>query len=42
VDVVVVDAAMPCTACDERFWSHRARGEHERHGMAVWLQAAAA
>ncbi len=26
-----------CTACDGRWWSHRARGERERQGMAVWL-----
>jgi YfiH family protein len=40
--VVVVDAAMPCTACDERFWSHRARGERQRHGMVVWREETAA
>jgi len=26
--------------CDRRYWSHRARAERERHGMAVWLEAA--
>jgi YfiH family protein len=42
VGVVVADTTTPCTACDERFWSYRARGERERHGMAVWLEEAAA
>ncbi len=35
--VAVRPDAFPCTACDRRFWSHRARGERERHGMAVWF-----
>jgi hypothetical protein len=39
--VALIDAATPCTACDRRFWSHRARGERQRHGMAIWLEAAA-
>jgi polyphenol oxidase len=30
----------PCTACDTDYWSHRARGELGRHGMAVWVDAA--
>jgi copper oxidase (laccase) domain-containing protein len=30
----------PCTGCDAQYWSHRARAERERHGMAVWLEAA--
>ncbi len=30
----------PCTACDDRYWSNRARAERQRHGMAVWLEAA--
>jgi polyphenol oxidase len=38
--VTVIDVAAACTACDERYWSHRARGDRERHGMAVWLEAA--
>jgi len=41
-DVAVIDVATPCTACDDRFWSHRARGDRERHGMAVWMEADAA
>ena len=39
--VAVVDVAAPCTACDSRYWSHRGRGDRERHGMAVWLEVAA-
>jgi purine-nucleoside/S-methyl-5'-thioadenosine phosphorylase / adenosine deaminase len=35
--VTVRPDALPCTACDRRFWSHRARRERERHGMAVWF-----
>jgi YfiH family protein len=42
LEVAVVDAVAPCTACDRRFWSHRARGERQRHGMAVWGEDAAA
>jgi YfiH family protein len=38
--VTVIDVATPCTACDDRYWSHRRRGDRERHGMAVWLEAA--
>ena len=30
----------PCTACSPELWSHRARGERERQGMVVWLEAA--
>jgi copper oxidase (laccase) domain-containing protein len=30
----------PCTACDERFWSRRARSDRARQGMAVWREAA--
>jgi purine-nucleoside/S-methyl-5'-thioadenosine phosphorylase / adenosine deaminase len=41
-DVSVIDVSTPCTACDDRYWSHRARGDRERHGMAVWLEANAA
>ena len=41
-DVTVIDVATPCTACDDRFWSHRGRGDRQRHGMAVWLEASAA
>ena len=38
--VAVTDVGSACTACDERYWSHRARGDRERQGMAVWLDAA--
>jgi len=34
------DLRAPCTACDDDYWSHRARGELGRHGMAVWVEAA--
>ena len=30
----------PCTACDDRYWSHRARGDLGRQAMAVWLERA--
>jgi copper oxidase (laccase) domain-containing protein len=40
--VAVIDVAAPCTACDRRYWSHRGRGDRERHGMAVWLEGVAA
>jgi YfiH family protein len=40
--VTVIDIGSPCTACDDQYWSHRARGDRERHGMAVWLDASAA
>jgi copper oxidase (laccase) domain-containing protein len=26
-----------CTACDDGFFSHRARGEAERQAMVVWI-----
>jgi len=39
-DVTVIDAGTACTGCDDRYWSHRRRGDRERHGMAVWLEAA--
>ncbi len=38
-DVEMLDIAAPCTACDERYWSYRARGDRQRHGMAVWFGA---
>ena len=37
VDTAVVAAASACTSCEaDRYFSHRARGERERHVMAVW------
>jgi copper oxidase (laccase) domain-containing protein len=38
VDVALVSTG-PCTACDERYWSHR-RGDLGRQAMAVWRTAA--
>jgi YfiH family protein len=38
--VELAPVRQPCTACDDRYWSHRARAERQRHGMAVWLEAA--
>jgi hypothetical protein len=38
--ITVIDVATSCTACDDRYWSHRGRGDRERHGMAVWIEAA--
>jgi YfiH family protein len=38
--VTLVSGPQPCTACDDRYWSHRARRERERHGMAMWREAA--
>jgi polyphenol oxidase len=37
--VGLAPVSQPCTGCDLRFWSHRARAERQRHGMAVWLEA---
>jgi len=31
----------PCTACDARWYSHRARGETARFATVAWLEAAA-
>jgi copper oxidase (laccase) domain-containing protein len=28
-----------CTACDRRWYSHRARGEQERLATSAWLEA---
>ena len=38
VDVEVASSG-PCTACDDRYWSHRGRGDLGRQAMAVWLEA---
>jgi hypothetical protein len=37
---VSVESTGPCTACDDRYWSHRARGDLGRQAMAVWLERA--
>jgi polyphenol oxidase len=29
-----------CTACDESYWSHRARSDTERQGSVVWIEPA--
>ena len=36
-DVAVRDLGI-CTGCDDRFFSHRTRGESGRHVMAVWIE----
>jgi copper oxidase (laccase) domain-containing protein len=36
---VEVASSGPCTACDDRYWSHRGRGDLGRQAMAVWLEA---
>jgi polyphenol oxidase len=33
---VTLDAVGPCTACDERWFSHRARHEDGRHAVVAW------
>ena len=38
--VEVAAVSHSCTGCDRRYWSHRARRERQRHGMAVWLEVA--
>jgi copper oxidase (laccase) domain-containing protein len=42
VGVIDVSVHPACTACAaDDYWSHRARGDAGRQGMAVWLEAAA-
>lgn len=31
-----LDVVGPCTSCDERWFSHRARAEEERHALVAW------
>jgi polyphenol oxidase len=39
--VAVAGHGAACTACAaDRYWSHRARGDRERHGMVVWWEPA--
>jgi hypothetical protein len=38
LDVSLIPSHAPCTACDDDYWSHRARGEKGRHAMAVWIE----
>jgi len=35
---VGLDVSGPCTGCDERWFSHRARGESGRHAVVVWAE----
>ena len=34
----VVGGEAPCTACDRRFFSHRARGDTGRQALLVWIE----
>jgi YfiH family protein len=36
--VTVAGGRPPCTACDPRFFSHRARGDTARQALLVWLE----
>jgi copper oxidase (laccase) domain-containing protein len=36
---IEIDVAGACTGCDQRFRSHRRRGELERHALVVWFEA---
>ncbi len=36
--VAEVEVEAACTACDDRYWSFRATGCHERQAMAAWLE----
>ena len=38
--VVEVGSLGGCTACDARWYSHRARGELARHALAIWREPA--
>ena len=33
---VSIDADVPCTGCDDRWYSHRVRGDRGRHAMIGW------
>ena len=36
--VRLIESATECTACvQDRFWSHRARGDEERQALVVWI-----
>ncbi len=37
--VAVTERLGGCTGCDDRWYSHRIRGERERHVVAVWREA---
>jgi polyphenol oxidase len=36
---ITLDVVGPCTACDERWFSHRARNEDGRHAVVAWTSA---
>ena len=36
--VAQVDVVPHCTACDQRFFSHRARGDTGRQALLVWIE----
>ena len=36
---ITLDVIGPCTACDERWFSHRARNEDGRHAVVAWTTA---
>ncbi len=37
---VQLDVVGPCTGCDERWYSHRRRGDVGRHAVVAWTEAA--
>lgn len=38
LEVALVGPSPGCTACDQRWWSHRARAEPQRMAAATWLE----
>ena len=36
---VRLDVSGPCTGCDQRWFSHRLRGERERHAVVTWTES---
>ena len=39
VEVELVDAAVGCTACDTRWFSHRARADAGRQALVAWIES---
>lgn len=37
---IEVDVMGPCTGCDDRWYSHRRRGDRGRHAVVAWIEAA--
>ncbi len=35
---VVLDVIGPCTGCDDRWFSHRTRGDTGRHALVAWFE----